>query len=34
MKGVVQGDVNGDGLADFQVVIDPLVNLVDDNFVL
>jgi hypothetical protein len=30
----VQGDVTGDGLADFQIVVNPLVNLVAVDFIL
>jgi Ca2+-binding RTX toxin-like protein len=30
----IQGDVNGDSIADFQVILDPLVNIVANDFVL
>jgi hypothetical protein len=30
----VAGDVNGDGMADFHVVLDPLVSLVSSDFLL
>lgn len=30
----IHGDVNGDGKADFSIVIDPLVNLKDGDFIL